>query len=1851
MYNKKVLREATKNLDRTKAPAKKKDMIIDPMGQWKYPGQNTRIPSNDITMQGVPYPVWAVPNIGMPQMMYPEQNYNFPGAEYVDEYPQMQKGGSKYPVIPVWANAMGKMVKVNYPTDVWDKVVTYDKKGKHVITIQYYDIPKKQTPVKSSKPKAPPVSLAFVPPSITDLEFESPVEPKVQQANPDPWNEVEPSKTYPKAYLPNYRTGVWSATGKVNPNQVANRFNTLDLQGETFAYGGDISIPDLNQYEDGGEYDLTQEEIDDLIAQGYQVEDVDTDEYKKGGTPRSLPKKKSSKAYSRSLTATNKLFAQSPLTKKSKSRKNKIFDPNAKYFQEGGIPYNYNPLVSNEPEGVEIPMSFDPKRTTNDPEDYQQFLDYSTTAPENRRPYENYFYGNPNEYDHYGMWDALGKPKNFNQALEMNPWWEPDPYDKMYHGFSVNPNTGVFLKSGKPGLKEGDTTWMEIAGHYLSPRAQMDTPVFDPELQRFKYIPNKEKGGFQDDLGKHRKLIRDWTYGQSIGMLQRAQEGLDTGVVESRTPWTGAANVTGEETTPPVIFEGKDVTVKAQGPEWARYQREYQNANPWERYLAGEKNKYLRKNKGLNKAAGVTADNFPKDAEERIRQEYDRKMNTYTTRRLGKHFGYNPRQRGEWIDLLTPKEKEIVAGSKYGSKLQPDAWSRFMSGARSIYNAGPLSNITGDITTPIRGYTERENKEALNNWAEGMEALAPLDIPGIVIANKMKNMNAENPSWYSGEMMGNVGYGDVVAMNPLTLLDLYGLPQAGVSLGRGIAKGSKAAGKYLTTQTPLKNAYKYNPLAGRLGEYNRVVGQDAVDDILESGLVRVNENAGVAQDLGPFGTVYRQTPYPSFGKAKPQQTYADQVISQGKTPYIISTDRPMKASTLGRHGRGTTQFPVDDAGKYMTGFPASEAKVFEFGDPHWLKGYEPISTKGSTDNLRKFTTRGPIGEGVGTGLVEQDISKSVNDQINWITSEEYYKRRSANTGETYDQIYRDVNKTINNAKDAKFDVNAKLPERIQGQQTPRSLNTFWGPPTVDISSTAGNPAMVLKHEVGHLYSPAGFDTDISKLHRGFDNPDVANLASNKRGVYANYPQLGDINMDDYLQLGFEQQVRHLNARDQMLSKFNLQKDAQLTEDQVRQFVDDWSTKMNNRSEGWQDKDFNFKYGKEEDYDDLWKREFDIITKDLLKEKFGIDTANEYQKQLLNLSEADRAALKEERRQRLTKRITDVTNKAWVGVPAVIGAGVATQQLGQHPGGTFQDGGYTDVELTPEEIDWYLANGYDLEELPDDYEMPMAQGGFEIQGLRTQPVKSSQPKPKAQVKEDVVVSKQSAPSKITIEGLRTAPVVEKQSSGVTPYVQSIFDKRAAQPYVAPKKEVVKTVKPIVVEKEKVVAAPKDVFSKSKYAYQPLSGYLQNNPIVPEPAPTVNKAKPVIKNNNIVPTYTLTDTKYNPTLTVNTEESEESKVQEVNPKVKKYQGIVNNIDNDIQKVYYNLTNPALKPEEKAAARKRYQELTQKRGSYIKAINSVKRDEAGWFDVAVNESPLIGKPLQKLGFSDQPSYMNYDLPKFETYNEKKEKEDETFKQTSRFENLNPNKSEFTRWKFRATASNDDPLKVAVYGTRGERANQNVEIKSPGAIMHFLDQSPQTGYMHENTKNYYSKLKENDYVGYLKPNGDGTSSVQYKPRKEFNKNNLYKNTFLVRQVKFDDIDFKNKVKDDNFAGHTYPTIKGTKQVALPISSDPDENIYDYSSGQSVVYIFNYKGKIRYQHFAGSRSEIKKEGEELKKMYNLNNGELTIGLADAGSYSSAVSGNITNNKLNNKDYGYYNGNPNTGAGMAILPK
>jgi hypothetical protein len=86
-FNRSLLSQITKDLN--KKPSKPKV----PKNQWQHPGEITNIPSNNITMDGVSYPVLGVPNIGQAQMMYPNQDYLFPDADNVTEYPMMQNGG------------------------------------------------------------------------------------------------------------------------------------------------------------------------------------------------------------------------------------------------------------------------------------------------------------------------------------------------------------------------------------------------------------------------------------------------------------------------------------------------------------------------------------------------------------------------------------------------------------------------------------------------------------------------------------------------------------------------------------------------------------------------------------------------------------------------------------------------------------------------------------------------------------------------------------------------------------------------------------------------------------------------------------------------------------------------------------------------------------------------------------------------------------------------------------------------------------------------------------------------------------------------------------------------------------------------------------------------------------------------------------------------------------------------------------------------------------------------------------------------------------------------------------------------------------------------------------------------------------------------------------------------------------------------------------------------------------------------------------------------------------------------------------------------------------------------------
>jgi len=80
---------------------KKGGAIISSRGQWDYPGQDTLVPTptGQITMQGVPYPVYGQDETGYGQMMYPGDEYQFPG-QMVYEQPMLPKAQFGIPSFP-----------------------------------------------------------------------------------------------------------------------------------------------------------------------------------------------------------------------------------------------------------------------------------------------------------------------------------------------------------------------------------------------------------------------------------------------------------------------------------------------------------------------------------------------------------------------------------------------------------------------------------------------------------------------------------------------------------------------------------------------------------------------------------------------------------------------------------------------------------------------------------------------------------------------------------------------------------------------------------------------------------------------------------------------------------------------------------------------------------------------------------------------------------------------------------------------------------------------------------------------------------------------------------------------------------------------------------------------------------------------------------------------------------------------------------------------------------------------------------------------------------------------------------------------------------------------------------------------------------------------------------------------------------------------------------------------------------------------------------------------------------------------------------------------------------------------
>lgn len=2006
MYNKKVLREATKNLDRTVAPAKKKDMIVDPMGQWKYPGQNTRIPGNDITMQGVPYPVWAIPNVGTPQMMYPGQNYYFPGADHVDEYPQIaQRGGDisipqlnqyedggeydltqeeiddlisqGYQIEELPQAQVGRTQGTKWNGDYYsyptreDSLYNKDKDGwyvknlntkgnwfmitdpkrianleKNAKKMSQFELDRwtaetgfgetlgdkeyiqkmstgKYTPEKAAKEvlfdnefsvKKDDFTNYGVDQTInkhnTALDFHegwmnSPMyKEMLKKSSPQEWEELNRLRlqnfndiknsgsggyglySQPKDY-PNRGGASYPSTGQIEyyplsegvtdisaheishsidrnrilPNNeysarlipLSNTdyiesirpksffdspiYKNLDQDAKQYYKENPQDAEQKNEWinyvseptetrarlnairaisKESGIYDPYTEKVtpeiynllktknfESLDKEGFdplkQLRGVYTDEQimhmlntiskndnqptdinqaKFGGTPKSLPKKKNSKAYSRSLTATNKLFAESNLTKKTKSRKNKFFDPTSKYLQDGG-PYNMT----------------GPNQINQEPEPDTDAMNAMMKA---RFAYEQ-MHGNPAVQR---MVVAPDQPyiytgQEFDRDYNM-PVGAPEGATGTHYMAAFNTHAVPFIQQGPTGLYFNELPSIKNREAIKFDRKK-DAQYFSEHYKEIAPDPSYreyQKGGFQDDLGKHRKLLRDWTYGASIGMLHKAQVGAQKGASNTR------------------ITEGDYKFSERPGSTYR-----YQNGQ-WLISNSGTKNKFVPMQDPDGKRAKTLTYGLTTGSTKKISQKpqtlnfAESLLTNAANNKYGKPI--NP-EKYTYVDPVSNQKIEFDSKQDFIDKQKRNlsigkTTNKSNEVVQALGNVLEYTGVPGAIRTygrikedPLKfaeniGITARDLHNLPQNlayqgvnylWGDGTfnlpvntEALGvSLDAAGLLpFVPKGTSRAVKQGVKMVGDDIAR-GYTKVATGN--SRLTDFGFPAWKVERPTGVIRSSDYIVKpYTDYETELLTKYGFG--------MRDLTPEDWAhfSQLTKSGVTDFSKgNYPISRVIGYYA--------PGSSEKK-----AIEALKRGDV-FATPTEKSIRTWSVGvpklhsGHAERTRLIIpsryTKDLGSHFAGMPYYDKRV----DFLWN---HPITKRLNTSAFPEKELMGNIPEGF------KVIGRSSEDGMNNLIIKPIKKSgspisvpESSMSGIDYDVLinspmYQDprMRKFLENEMRLQKEgvKHELLPESksLSGQELfndfKKRIRTEEGRKrlkALGISNPEKFDDYVLKEIENSIayHKDSPFHTEYIGLHKDIPENIVKKITRHElehavQRVLRRPGEFNTITNETTKQEG-------LTEIDDILEGLEFKGTPTPKEQWTQKPISEEPIEMPSTAELFSDPQRNLDYfvhgsgGKErsaflselqqamlEDgiIDDVYQK----ITPEKVKEAYNLYMQNpDVNKYTLRLLEIITPT--EKNFEKLSKGL----NKMLTLTPIAIGAGAAATQgeTEQKNPIKLQFGGepdYEDMDLTPEEIDWYLANGYDLEDLGasdtfDDY-IPVAQTGAMI------------PSKKLIGQTEEVITPKTLPNKTAIPEKKLIAQAEEQS-GVTPYVQSIFDKRKESPYVATKKETGLTpyAKSLILDRDKEEVAKmqqkyvdnaKGYFAKSPFAYNPLSKFLSENPIMPEQStPTPYVLGLMDKPHTIIGGIEKPAVKSKP-LT-----SEEQTFLEEQIKAK--------------------LNP------------------QSQDIYIDDLFPV---ESQWADRFLEKQGVIEIKESKLD------------PK-KTEAKKTPVKEVTPKPAKFYQELGTVPDSYdpknNLLSYRNQWDNKEGFEYIATPVKKDRSGKE-EYRNVKGVGHFLlDASVADGktFKWDDNESYLRDAKKNNewIPAFTRVKGDRVK-LQYKKPNELTKKDIV--VTPLRQMKYDDIRFDVVDRPIGFQKGIKEVKRNDGQGTYLIFKNRDG--YSRFSGGSVVFIFKDQyGNTIVRDFAGSLNGIENEGINIKKEYKLKPGELTIGYHDVGSFSA----------------------------------
>lgn len=232
--------------------------------------------------------------------------------------------------------------------------------------------------------------------------------------------------------------------------------------------------------------------------------------------------------------------------------------------------------------------------------------------------------------------------------------------------------------------------------------------------------------------------------------------------------------------------------------------------------------------------------------------------------------------------------------------------------------------------------------------------------------------------------------------------------------------------------------------------YRVIVGDEAFNDIVESGVVRTNADSKKSQTLAER-LANRPTLFPSFSKGKASMEYA----AANPNNYIIVTEDPsIQPSTAGRHGKGTTMFPTDENGNHLKELSGKKVKVYKhIGNGEYILVYangkvieQQIEKPAQSEAIKEDATTNTTTDGKETDQGQKGLLSNVTEDAAPIpeappltTAEPVVKEAAPTPTEGSEKKERSFTKQAMKSPDISGESKAKIKEEAIYYMTQRNV--------------------------------------------------------------------------------------------------------------------------------------------------------------------------------------------------------------------------------------------------------------------------------------------------------------------------------------------------------------------------------------------------------------------------------------------------------------------------------------------------------------------------------------------------------------------------------------------------------------------------------------------------------------------------------------------------------------------------------------------------------------------------------------------------------------------------------------------